>query len=55
MTHAIISLEPKSASGAGALDGFEYVCTCGERASLSNLPLAQEFAAAHVAFMNGRK
>ena len=33
--HSIISVHAKAASEAGALDGFEAVCSCGYRMSHS--------------------
>jgi len=29
MTHAVVSITEKPASGPGALDGYEAICSCG--------------------------
>lgn len=50
MTHSILSINPKSASSAGALDGFEFSCTCGERAGYSILLMTQEASRNHIEY-----
>lgn len=49
MLHSILSVHPKPASERGALDGHEFVCSCGERAGTSlSESEARRMAAKHL-------
>lgn len=51
-THKIVTVAPKPATEAGALAGFEAVCSCGFRMGTSlSLRVAAEEGAKHVRFM----
>jgi hypothetical protein len=55
-SHSIIAVQPSPASGPGALDGNEAVCSCGYCMSTSlSASEAARLGAAHVAYMERRQ
>jgi hypothetical protein len=55
MTHKILSIETETAPYAGALDGFRYICACGESRRCFDMVSAQHEGQDHVDYMGRRK
>jgi hypothetical protein len=50
--HRILEIVEKPASGPGALDGYEAVCSCGHRVGSSLRGLAAQWGREHAAYMS---
>lgn len=49
--HQILSIEPSPAPEPGALDGWEFRCSCGEHASYTFESITRSEARKHIEYM----
>lgn len=53
--HQITSIVPVAATGRGDIDGFEAVCSCGDRVGSSLITLARQWGREHAEYMNRKE